>query len=449
MTFRPQRWLILSLTLLWVLPNLRSISTMSYDWDAAQYSLATVDFDLARHQPHPPGYPLWVFALRAMAPATHGAPLAQTILDIAFTLAALFCVNRLASEWLGRQDARKLALLLAFSPTVQLYAFAQSTYPVDLLASALLGWLAWRMWHGNLAALRFALPVAALLMGFRPSGVVMLAPLLGVAALRCCRRRPAQLVLPVLAAAGLIAGWFWPLALASGGVSEWVRLNRELFGSTAGATSVLFGAPLHLGPPIALRLTLILGVALAPLAGLLVARRRRTPPASPWPWGFLALWAVPGLLFSYLIHFGKPGYLLLVLPPLYLALGAIRPTWRLVLVGLVLAETLVMLPYDRIPENKLTRAVAQATPHAATMAARDNRMLREQIDRLCPARIICADEFKEAAPNRRTVAYDFPQLRGSGEPVFLTTLTAKQPAGTRLVCLGKSFALWQAVGAGD
>jgi hypothetical protein len=129
--------------------------------------------------------------------------------------------------------------------------------------------------------------------------------------------------------------------------------------------------------------------------------------------------------------------------------GASRPTWRLVLVGLVLAETLVMLPYDRIPENKLTTTVAPAAPHAAMAAIRDNRALREQIDRLCPSRIICAGEFKETAPNRRTVDYDFRQSGGIGEPVFLTTLTAKRRAGTRLVWLGKSFALWQAVDPGD
>src|SRR5262249_24352061 len=42
-------------------------------WDSVQFALALVDYDVTRHQPHPPGYILFVAAGRMLARLT-GAP---------------------------------------------------------------------------------------------------------------------------------------------------------------------------------------------------------------------------------------------------------------------------------------------------------------------------------------------------------------------------------------
>lgn len=434
-----RRW-VLAFVLLWVATNAPSISTMCFDWDAAQYSLGTIEYDVHKHQPHPPGYPLWVLGLRALAPLTHGAPLAQTVLGGALSLIALVWFQRLARLWYGEQSALALTLLLGISPPIQLYAFAQSTYPVDLFASCLLGWLAWRMWQGEIAALKIALPAAALMMGFRPSGVVLLLPLLVVATARCSRGRQKRVLAVTLAAAALVfLLWFWPLQESVGGVGAWMKLNRELFRTTAEPTSVLLGAPIPDVLRIMARLTLILGVALVPLVGFVRSDRIR----ARRPWGFLALWILPGLLFDYLVNFSKPGYLLLALPPLFLALGAVRPTRRAVLVGVIAAEMLALMPYDRIPENKLTRAIAVCTPHAADVAHRANRALRTQVELLKPAHITCEDSFRETAPNVRTVAYDFRQQAGPNASIHLVYGEGAGPPGTRLVYRRYGFGIWQ------
>ncbi len=432
------RWVFILAAVLWVLTNLRSVSTMCFDWDAAQLSLGTLEYDLVLHQPHPPGYPLWVLSARALVPLTQGAPLAQALLDIVFTVAALFFFYRLARDRWGDSAAGILAVLLAFSPVVQLYAFAQSTYPVDLLASALLGWLAWRMWQGDVTALRVALPAAALLMGFRPSVVVLLGPLVAVAAFRGFGRRPKVLITPLLGAVAVFSAWFWPLVRSAGGLSSWYQLSFDLFRSTSGATSIFF-APSQVGPAIEARLTVILVVALLPLVGLALGMKKRPSPS----WVFLVLWALPGLLFVYLFHFAKPGYLLLVLPPIFLALGAGRISSRAVLVGLLVTELAVLAPYDRLPENKLTRALAVATPFAAVSAARSNRVLRDQVEELRPARIVCTSQFQDPPPNRRSVAYDFRSPTGDMGPVYLTAKGSRGPEGTERVFEGMDFELWK------
>ena len=49
-----------TLTVLAILLRLATAVDVPINPDAAQLVLATSDFDVARHQPHPPGYPIYV-----------------------------------------------------------------------------------------------------------------------------------------------------------------------------------------------------------------------------------------------------------------------------------------------------------------------------------------------------------------------------------------------------
>ena len=61
---------------------------MLYNWDAVQFALALREFDIAKHQPHPPGYVLYV-GLGRLVNATLADPtLAYVTLAIPITLAA-------------------------------------------------------------------------------------------------------------------------------------------------------------------------------------------------------------------------------------------------------------------------------------------------------------------------------------------------------------------------
>ena len=49
-----------ALFVLSALLRLPFVSGALVNWDAVQFALATRSFDIARHQPHPPGYILYV-----------------------------------------------------------------------------------------------------------------------------------------------------------------------------------------------------------------------------------------------------------------------------------------------------------------------------------------------------------------------------------------------------
>ena len=53
-------WLAGGLGVLTLLSRWPYRARMLYNWDAVQFALALREFDVAKHQPHPPGYLLYV-----------------------------------------------------------------------------------------------------------------------------------------------------------------------------------------------------------------------------------------------------------------------------------------------------------------------------------------------------------------------------------------------------
>ena len=65
----PHRALLWLLAALWLALALPHVDTRySFAWDSSQFERGVRHFDIALHQPHPPGYPLWILALRGLAP---------------------------------------------------------------------------------------------------------------------------------------------------------------------------------------------------------------------------------------------------------------------------------------------------------------------------------------------------------------------------------------------
>ena len=74
-----------ALSVLTVLSRLPYRARMLYNWDAVQFALALSEYDVVKHQPHPPGYILYV----ALGRLVHGwlgdAAAAYVLLAVAFS----------------------------------------------------------------------------------------------------------------------------------------------------------------------------------------------------------------------------------------------------------------------------------------------------------------------------------------------------------------------------
>lgn len=209
-------WLV---GLLVALSRWPAVSATFWDWDEALFGLALVEYDVTRHHPHPPGFPLFVGLARVLP--LDGVPALQAVVFAGALLLfpAMFFLVRSAGA--PRPTALSAALLLVFFPNVWFYGgTAMSDVPslaLALLAAALL--LSGR----SQSSLLVAGVVAGLALGFRPqNGLVLLLP--GLAALRARPRAAAG----ALAIAGAIAAAsYGAAAWASGGWQSYVEAVRQ------------------------------------------------------------------------------------------------------------------------------------------------------------------------------------------------------------------------------
>src|SRR5262250_1217257 len=89
-----------ALSLLTVLSRMPYRARMLYNWDAVQFALALGEYDVVKHQPHPPGYILYV------------------------------ALARLANGWIGDAAATYVTLAITFSglATFVVYLLARAIY---------------------------------------------------------------------------------------------------------------------------------------------------------------------------------------------------------------------------------------------------------------------------------------------------------------------------------
>ncbi len=90
---------------------------------------------------------------------------------------------------------------------VCLSAITPLTYAVDLFASSAVGWLAARVWRGELRWAPLAFVVRAITAGFRQSGATLLLQLLFVALARSWRKQPTAAVAAIVAGAVFWLPW--------------------------------------------------------------------------------------------------------------------------------------------------------------------------------------------------------------------------------------------------
>lgn len=428
---KPLRILAALLVLLWIASRVPYFEPYHFEWDSAQFTLGFYDYNPVQHQPHPPGYPLWILAMHAAAPLTGHPATAQTLLGWLFLLAAIPPFYLLLRERSGPGAALVATAAVWFSPLILLHASVQSVYPVDLFASAWLGYFCARILAGQT---RYLLPIAILAplaMGFRQSGVVFLGPILALAVFIAIRAKQWR-TLAVAAVTGLavLLAWLIPLAEICGGFERLKQLNQGQFLFSARQTSWLLGAHWHAHSVMLIRGAAVLLAGLAPLALAVLASRiaeTNSPrPAPVWDrWWFYLAWALPSVAFNLLLHGAKPGYWLLALPPLALWLTQrFRPTARLWLplgVALVAAVGLPGLIPNPAPPGtwpapfRIFRTELEGTvPLAAGRALDSWRTLAAEFGpggvRVKRGLVVCLRELV-SAPNRRTLIADFPEMR--------------------------------------
>ena len=395
-----------------------------WDHDSVQFALAVRDFDLAAHQPHPPGYPIYVGLLKLLARlgvAPGEAMVAVSILaGVAGAAFMVLLTSRLAGEaGAGERAAGGAGLLAAalyvFDPLLWFYGELPLVYAVEGGLTVVLAWAALRM-AGGRGPFLAACALYGLAGGVRPSTMVLLAPLFlyGLWRARWGRERAGgwrlsagTVALGAAVGATCVLAWLVPLAAAAGGLGAYRRLSGEHFALLLPQTSVLYGAG---WPALAHNLEMLTkwaaqglvpaAVAVAVAWTLAPRPRRRTVGAglrlAVSRCGFLAAWALPPIAFFALVHVTKAGYTLIHLPALLAAAAlAAAPAlaesrWRAPAVAGVAAAVgagLFLFGADRRPDEPRGLAAVRHEHNAGALAAyeRDLDELRRALSRFPPS----------------------------------------------------------------
>lgn len=222
-----EKRVLLALTIAVAVTRLAAIARSLWDWDEALFALAVRDYDVTRHHPHPPGYPLFIAAGKLVHLAV--ADEFRALQGVVFLAACLLVpLLFLLGRELGFRTpaAFGAAVLFAFFPNVWLYGgTAFSDVPAlaaGLAACTLL--LAGRRDPRAYVAGAIVLGIAT---GIRPPSLLLgFVPALLATYARLRARQYGAVAAGMLLGALVAGGSYFGAALASGGTGQYVEAVR-------------------------------------------------------------------------------------------------------------------------------------------------------------------------------------------------------------------------------
>src|SRR5262245_6672621 len=188
---RADRWDYLfacALGLLTVLSRLPYRTRMLYNWDAVQFALALREYDVVKHQPHPPGYILYVGLGRIVNAWLRDPTAAYVLLAVAFSGLTTVVAYLLARAVYERATALAAASVLAVSPLFWFYGSVGLTYAGEALFASTVAYFAFRALEGSESDAWLAAAYLALAGGMRQSLLLLLFPMWVVACVLGTRR---------------------------------------------------------------------------------------------------------------------------------------------------------------------------------------------------------------------------------------------------------------------
>jgi hypothetical protein len=193
------------------------------DLDSINFALGIRDFDVARHQPHPPGYPVFMVAAKLVHGVVGSELLSLAILSVTCGALAVIAMAAMMTAMDGRMTAAVAATLLAASTPLYWVTASRPLSDMPGLAAAL-GVQALVLSARGDRALFVAAALAGLAAGVRSQVVWLTLPVLVLAAARLPGSgRWRRAAVAAAAYAGGALAWFLPLVLASGGPVEYLR----------------------------------------------------------------------------------------------------------------------------------------------------------------------------------------------------------------------------------
>jgi hypothetical protein len=300
-----------------VLSRIPFRARIPYGLDSIQFVLGVNHYDVRIHQPHPPGYFLFVMMGRWLNTFLQDPNLSFIALNIALSTLAVWLVFCLAREMFGVRSAFASLLLMATSPVFWFHGEVALSNAADCFFVCLLALFCWRNLNNNYRRIYLSAVVLGLAGGIRQNTLLFMLPL-WILSIRGAGLRKGLLSFVILILT--VSSWYLPMASLSGGIgayqlalrdhwlnSNWHGFSPEWipFNFLCVAYFILLGT----GP----------GVSFLLLGALFHFERIKLPSLSGDPtFQFFTAWLLPPLGFFIFIysHPIQTGHSLIYLPAL-------------------------------------------------------------------------------------------------------------------------------------
>lgn len=191
-----------------------------YNWDAGQFALGTKRFSLAEHQPHPPGYFLFVKLAKILNYVLNDVNVAFLLINFIASLLAILFLFKTVEILSGKKIiAFWLCLLFLVNPVFWFYRVVALTYIFEVLTVVILIYFTVLILKKKKTVLPYAVLAVAIIAGFRQSIVIIALPFL-IWLFWLSKNKPQILLWSFLSGLGGFLIWLPWFAHAVGGFDE-------------------------------------------------------------------------------------------------------------------------------------------------------------------------------------------------------------------------------------
>jgi 4-amino-4-deoxy-L-arabinose transferase-like glycosyltransferase len=301
-------------------------SKLLYHWDSVQFALALDKYDITVHQPHPPGYFLYVMLGRLLHLFISDANTVFVSISVIFSGLTVVTIYYLGKEIYDRKIGILAALIALTSPNLWFHGEVALTYIVEAFFSSAVALLCWRILKGEHKYIWLSVIALGIAGGIRQNTIVFLFPLW----LFSVKGVPLRKIIPSLGLLGIVCLlWFIPMVWMTGGWNAYHSAFRDLWLFNTGHVSVFEKGWWSFKIFASSILKFVIygigaGVFILSLAIYSLARHDKFKSIDRSKIFFCSLWILPSFLFYLLIfiHPANPGYILIFLPALFILIAS-------------------------------------------------------------------------------------------------------------------------------
>ena len=293
-----------------------------YHMDSVQYALALENYNITVHQPHPPGYFLYVMLGRLLNLFIQNANITFIVVSIFFSGLTVVAVYYLGKEIFNKKAGVIAAAIAMTSPNLWFHGEVALTNVAEAFFSTLVAFLCWKIYKGRHNYIWLSVIALALGGGIRQNTIIFLFPLWLFSVKGVPVRKTVTSLFLLLICCLL---WFVPMMYMTGGWHAYREAFRELWLFNTGNVSVFEKgwSTFRIFSSCLARFTVYGvggGIFALILAAYTLIRKKRIKSLDRGKAAFFSLWILPSFFFFLLIfvHPSNPGYVLIFMPALFI-----------------------------------------------------------------------------------------------------------------------------------